>query len=298
MSDVDTWSSTAASNNSASPDGFPEGMNPGGVNDSAREVMAAVARWRANLSLTPPVSTTSGSGSAGVDYTVSDWPTLVSGDVYQFRAHTASTGAANIAGTNVLLIDGTTAVAAGDFAQNGVYWLYYNGTNLLLTNPGSSLTAGSINNVTYQSIQTKTKAAFQSVTSTDAMQNDDHLIDFAIAANTNYLCELDIDFTDGAGVGGFKYQLVFTETPQSVTGVENAHDSGNNSFTSIQRSNFHTAEISVLASGSDNVNVNVKAYIVSHASNAGTLSLQWSQSNVDATATTVRQGGMMRLTQQ
>ena len=45
MSDISAWSTTAASNNSASPDGFPEGMAPSGTNDSAREVMAAVRAW-------------------------------------------------------------------------------------------------------------------------------------------------------------------------------------------------------------------------------------------------------------
>lgn len=45
MSNVSSWTTSAAGNNSASPDGFPEGMNPSGVNDSAREVMSAVRRW-------------------------------------------------------------------------------------------------------------------------------------------------------------------------------------------------------------------------------------------------------------
>lgn len=45
MTDIREWSTTAASNNDASPDGFPEGMAPSGVNNSAREVMAAVRRW-------------------------------------------------------------------------------------------------------------------------------------------------------------------------------------------------------------------------------------------------------------
>lgn len=45
MSDVSSWSITAAGNNSASPDGFPEGMPPSALNDSSREVMAAVARY-------------------------------------------------------------------------------------------------------------------------------------------------------------------------------------------------------------------------------------------------------------
>ena len=44
MSDVSTWSTTANANNAASPDGFPENMPPSGVNDSCREVMAAVKR--------------------------------------------------------------------------------------------------------------------------------------------------------------------------------------------------------------------------------------------------------------
>ena len=42
MAAISTWSTTAASNNSASPDGWPEGMAPSGVNDSARENMAAL----------------------------------------------------------------------------------------------------------------------------------------------------------------------------------------------------------------------------------------------------------------
>lgn len=45
MSDVSTWSITAGSNNSAPPDGAPEGMAPSSVNDTLREVMAAVARY-------------------------------------------------------------------------------------------------------------------------------------------------------------------------------------------------------------------------------------------------------------
>ena len=47
MTDVSTWSTTAASNNTAPPDGFPEGMAPSALNNSSREVMAAVARYYA-----------------------------------------------------------------------------------------------------------------------------------------------------------------------------------------------------------------------------------------------------------
>lgn len=45
MSNVSKWSPTAASNNATPPDGFPEAMAPSGVNNAARELMAAVRRW-------------------------------------------------------------------------------------------------------------------------------------------------------------------------------------------------------------------------------------------------------------
>lgn len=45
MSNISTWSETAANNNAAPPDGMPEGMYPSAVNDAAREMMAAVRRW-------------------------------------------------------------------------------------------------------------------------------------------------------------------------------------------------------------------------------------------------------------
>lgn len=44
MSEVADWSAIAAENDSPSPNGFPEGMPPSGVNNACREVMAAVKR--------------------------------------------------------------------------------------------------------------------------------------------------------------------------------------------------------------------------------------------------------------
>ena len=42
MSKIGLWSTTAASNNSTPPDGWPEGQAPSTVNDCAREMMAAI----------------------------------------------------------------------------------------------------------------------------------------------------------------------------------------------------------------------------------------------------------------
>ena len=46
MSDISTWDVNGSNNVKASPNGFPVLMVPGGVDDSAREIMAAVARSR------------------------------------------------------------------------------------------------------------------------------------------------------------------------------------------------------------------------------------------------------------
>lgn len=42
---IKSYSQTAASNNAAVPNGFPENMAPSGVNDAARQVMAEIRRW-------------------------------------------------------------------------------------------------------------------------------------------------------------------------------------------------------------------------------------------------------------
>lgn len=44
MSEIKDWSTTASLNNSVAPDGFPEGMAPSDVNNSAREIMASVRK--------------------------------------------------------------------------------------------------------------------------------------------------------------------------------------------------------------------------------------------------------------
>lgn len=45
MTGIELWSTTASSNNSAAPNGWPEGMPPSGVNDTGRQMMAATREW-------------------------------------------------------------------------------------------------------------------------------------------------------------------------------------------------------------------------------------------------------------
>lgn len=93
MSEVQSWSSTAASNNSASPDGWPESMAPSGINNSARENMAAIAKWYkdGNGSLS--------SGGSANTYTLSPNRTIAAyaaGIDFLFLANHANTGAATL----------------------------------------------------------------------------------------------------------------------------------------------------------------------------------------------------------
>ncbi len=73
MSDIKTWSTTAASNNSASPDGAPESMAPSGVNNTIRENMAQVKAWQedgwANIGHTCTYASATTFTIASVDYT-------------------------------------------------------------------------------------------------------------------------------------------------------------------------------------------------------------------------------------
>src|SRR6516162_8770715 len=95
MSDIETsnWSEAAASNNAAPPNGMPEAMAPSGVNDSGREIMAAIKReWDRSH----PTVTSGGSANAQtLSYSVN--PTaLTQGQVYSFIAGFTNTGAATL----------------------------------------------------------------------------------------------------------------------------------------------------------------------------------------------------------
>lgn len=48
MTGIEAWSTTAASNNSSPPNGWPEGQAPSTVNDCARQMMASVRNWYEN----------------------------------------------------------------------------------------------------------------------------------------------------------------------------------------------------------------------------------------------------------
>ena len=85
LSDNTNWFEVDASNNKASPNGWPEGMMPSGVNDSARNDKGALKRFWDRIN---PVTQITPSGAAWVFNTSNTaYPTAyVAGEIYSFIA--------------------------------------------------------------------------------------------------------------------------------------------------------------------------------------------------------------------
>jgi len=130
MSEVQSWSGTAASNNSASPDGFPENMAPSGINNSARENMAAIARWfkDGNGSLT--------SGGSSNAYTLSPNRTIsayAAGVDFLFTANHANTGAATLNVSSLGVKDirdrNGSALVGAEISSGAMVYVSYDASN-------------------------------------------------------------------------------------------------------------------------------------------------------------------------
>jgi hypothetical protein len=91
ISDNTNWFETDASNNKASPNGWPEGMMPSGVNDSARANMGALKRFWDRIN---PVQVVTPSGGVWTFTTANPaYPAAyVDGEVYTFGAGGPSVG--------------------------------------------------------------------------------------------------------------------------------------------------------------------------------------------------------------
>jgi hypothetical protein len=168
LSDNTNWSELDASNNKSSPNGWPEGMMPSGVNDSARNDKGALKRFWDRIN--PVQSITPASGIWTFTTGNPAYPTAyVDGEVYSFfpgadcaagDQFQVNTLAAKPIYKRVAGGTGWGAIAAGDIAQSRppqlVYWGVLNGGagGFALSNPylavqsdgaGGLTLAGSIN---------------------------------------------------------------------------------------------------------------------------------------------------------
>lgn len=130
MSDINSWSTTDASNNATPPDGFPENMAYSAVNNAARAVMGGMKRFFADIG-----GSLAAGGSADA-YTLtlnSGYSALFEGLMFSCSIPADNTGAACTLNVNSI---GATAVTdnagndppAGFLKAGGTYLFSYDGT--------------------------------------------------------------------------------------------------------------------------------------------------------------------------
>ena len=162
---IESWSKAAGSNNATPPDGFPEGMAPGSVNDSAREVMAQVRRW-AEQAVSGTTASDTGSANTYVIAPAIAPSAYTTGAIYWFKAVNANSGASTL---NVSVLgaktikkftgSGVADLAAGDILANQLVAVVYDGTNMVMISPVAGLAQTTVAN---------TFTADQTIVSTDA----------------------------------------------------------------------------------------------------------------------------------
>lgn len=147
MAEIADWSAVAGSNNATPPAGWPEGMAPSDVNNTAREGMAVLARWHkdTNGSLV--------SGGSANAYTLTPNRTVTAyaaGLGFVFRANFANTGAAtlNVSGRGAVAIRKfhDQELAAGDIESGQVVAVVHDGTLWQMISP---ITIASFNPALY-----------------------------------------------------------------------------------------------------------------------------------------------------
>lgn len=134
---VTSWSTSPSSNNSAPPNGWPEGMAAAAVNDTARQMMAdLVIEFQRN-----PVKYL-GSVAGTNTITASMTPALTAystGMSVMFTPANNTTGAATIninsLGAKSIVKGDGTALESGDLQASTIHFLIYDGTNFVCLNP-------------------------------------------------------------------------------------------------------------------------------------------------------------------
>lgn len=129
MSNISAWAIAAGNNNSSPPNGAPEGMARSAVNDTMREMMAAVAR---DFKDRQGTLVTAGTGNAYTLTTNNANTALANIGILSFRADRANTGAVTLAvdglAAKTLVKAGGAAFASGEIAANQLVTALYNPT--------------------------------------------------------------------------------------------------------------------------------------------------------------------------
>lgn len=137
---VTSYSRTPSDNNSAPPNGWPEGMAPSAVNNSARQLMTDIVNEAVN-GAAQVLASVAGTNTITASCTP-DITAYVTGMLLKFTPANNNSGATTInidslGAKSITKFDGT-ALASGDLQASTMHLILYDGTNFVLLNPNST----------------------------------------------------------------------------------------------------------------------------------------------------------------
>lgn len=147
MSAVTTWSLNASDNNSAPPNGWPEGQSAASVNNCARQMMADLVR-EFQVNAVKVLASVAGTNTITGSMTP-DLASYSAGMLVFFTPANNCTGATTInidsLGAKSIVRGDGTALESGDLQASTTHAILYDGTNFVLLNPLSfSLVNGTL----------------------------------------------------------------------------------------------------------------------------------------------------------
>jgi hypothetical protein len=144
---VTSWSTSASNNNSAPPNGWPEGMAAAAVNDTARQMMADLVR-EFQVNAVKVLASVAGTNTITGTMTP-DLTSYSTGMLVLFTPANNCTGATTInidsLGAKSIVRGDGTALESGDLQASTIHAIVYDGTSFVLLNPLSfSLVNGTL----------------------------------------------------------------------------------------------------------------------------------------------------------
>lgn len=185
MSEINDWNVSANSNNSAPPNGWPEGQNPSSVNDTAREGMAVVARWNKDINGSVAVAGTD-TYTATINATTGF--TLYDGYMFCGTFTNANTGAATLnltvvatpIGAKAIIKPDGTALTGGEIPAGAKVSFKYDGTSFRM----DSITHSTATTTTEGIAELATQAEVDAGTATDKIVTPETLAAYSGLATT------------------------------------------------------------------------------------------------------------------